>query len=303
MRSFWMLGALVLVGCKTDVGLTESAICDGKKQAEEDTVDAPFDRDGDGFFDRSNPACQANYAVEDLDCNDAEEAVHPGAAEVECNGLDDDCDETTIDSLDEDEDGSLACDDCDDADALRRPENSETTCNGIDDDCDDTTLDDVDADGDNVSVCEDDCDDDEEEAYPGNDEVCEDNIDNDCNGETDEICDPADYTGTYTLDKTISYTCAFGSVKMNFTTFNVTHFDPNITFKPATGAQPPMMSGTVTGSSFLVSKTLSGTCDETYSVLGSFTSDTTFSATFTADYSGSACYDCTSQSWTITGTK
>ena len=37
----------------------------------------PFDRDGDGFFD-------------DVDCDDNNPAVHPGAAEV-CDGVDNDC--------------------------------------------------------------------------------------------------------------------------------------------------------------------------------------------------------------------
>jgi hypothetical protein len=57
------------------------------------------DADGDGFGDPTIPilAClvPAGYVANDLDCNDASGAVHPGATET-CDGFDNDCD-TEID--------------------------------------------------------------------------------------------------------------------------------------------------------------------------------------------------------------
>ncbi len=104
------------------------------------------DKDGDGFG-------------RDVDCDDHDSAVFPGADEY-CNGVDDDCDgvvdEDGLDGAtwyaDADGDGYggaryaiVACefpsgyqpfsDDCDDGDALVNPAATER-CNGVDDDCD-----------------------------------------------------------------------------------------------------------------------------------------------------------------------
>jgi MYXO-CTERM domain-containing protein len=56
-----------------------------------------YDGDGDGYGKPETPkiACSlaqagAGYVANNTDCNDANAAVHPGAAEV-CNGVDDDC--------------------------------------------------------------------------------------------------------------------------------------------------------------------------------------------------------------------
>ncbi len=130
-----------------------------------DTSPPAVDEDGDG------------YSVEDGDCDDLDEAVHPDAEES-CNGLDDDCDG----SIDEDaadaawwyadsdgdgygdpDQGVQACEapegfvdnggDCDDTDAFIHPDSSEV-CNGLDDDCDDEVDEEIgelwylDADGD-----------------------------------------------------------------------------------------------------------------------------------------------------------
>jgi len=107
------------------------------------------DADGDGYTD-------------DVDCDDGDAEVHPGADE-RCNGVDDDCDgfvdaddPSLVDGdtfwLDTDGDGFgdpdtalIACElpsgavtddrDCDDSDAAVNPDAVEL-CNGIDDDCD-----------------------------------------------------------------------------------------------------------------------------------------------------------------------
>jgi MYXO-CTERM domain-containing protein len=85
----------------------------------------PVDRDGDGH------AC-------DVDCDDANDAVYPGADDP-CDDVDDDCDPATSPLEDADGDGSLACDDCDDADSAVHPDATERCGNGVDDDCDGAT--------------------------------------------------------------------------------------------------------------------------------------------------------------------
>ncbi len=110
--------------------------------------DRPPDADGDGF-------------EEDVDCDDQDGTVHPGADET-CNGQDDDCDgrvdeEDAVDAAtwfpDADGDGFgveagavVACDgpaghvvqtgDCDDADERVNPDADEVCGDAVDNDCD-----------------------------------------------------------------------------------------------------------------------------------------------------------------------
>ncbi|MDI7269391.1 MAG: MopE-related protein, partial [Myxococcota bacterium] len=54
------------------------------------------------------------------DCDDEVGAISPSEVEAQCNGIDDDCDESTPDDEDADGDGSGVCDgDCDDSDPAR----------------------------------------------------------------------------------------------------------------------------------------------------------------------------------------
>jgi len=125
------------------------------------------DADGDGFGDPSTlvKACEAPAGHVDraYDCDDADPAVNPEAAEV-CNDLDDDCDGLSDEDdpdldpsditwfTDGDGDGygdpdteQLSCeqppdtvgasDDCDDAEPAVNPGATEA-CNEVDDDCD-----------------------------------------------------------------------------------------------------------------------------------------------------------------------
>ena len=85
------------------------------------------DGDGDGY-----EGCAG-------DCDDAEAAVYPGAAEG-CDGVDSDCDGVvSADETDDDFDGYAECaGDCDDTNALASPAITEQ-CDGHDNDCDGTT--------------------------------------------------------------------------------------------------------------------------------------------------------------------
>ncbi|MCP4808452.1 MAG: hypothetical protein GY913_05915 [Proteobacteria bacterium] len=176
-----MLLLVLSLACRSKDFDADSGIVAGDSD-----VDPVVDMDGDG-----SPA--------EEDCDDANNTVYPH------NGLDDDCDPTTLDD-DLDEDGFGEADDCDDAAAEVNPDAVES-CNGVDDDCngqvDDAVGDlwfaDVDEDGfgdpatetqscDGVSgtVADDtDCDDTDETVFPGANEVCNE-ADDDCGGVVDE---------------------------------------------------------------------------------------------------------------------
>ena len=127
-----------------------------------------IDEDGDGF--------EAS-----VDCDDTNENVNPDADEIPYNGIDDDCDETTLDD-DLDQDGFVLADDCDDMNAMINPDVEEIVYNGIDDDCDEATLDDdLDQDG---FVLADDCDDMNAEINPDVEEIVYNGIDDDCDEAT-----------------------------------------------------------------------------------------------------------------------
>ena len=80
------------------------------------------DEDGDGYGSI-------------FDCDDTDAAINPGVEEIVYDGIDNDCDESTLDD-DLDEDGFSIIDDCDDTNAMINPDAEEIPENGIDEDCD-----------------------------------------------------------------------------------------------------------------------------------------------------------------------
>ena len=304
MRNVVWLTVIVLGGCGSEFSATEQPICDGKKQKGEEVTDDVFDVDGDGYVDGTNPACQEHYDPEDLDCDDFDELRNPGELEVQCDGIDNDCDDATLDGDDDDNDGWTFCDDCNDADATISPSAVEVLCNGVDDDCDPKTVDARDVDGDSSSSC-DDCDDTDSSVFPGNIEDCEDDIDNDCDGIVNEEC-ASDYSDTWSTDSYVTYSCAYGNVNIGFNQILIQDNDPVITLTSVgTGSQPGSMSGYfTTGLEWSANRIITGTCTETYTIEGEFLDENTFTATFTAQFSGGAmCLDCSNRSWTIEGTR
>ncbi|MBN2801173.1 MAG: putative metal-binding motif-containing protein, partial [Deltaproteobacteria bacterium] len=188
--------------------------CDGS--IDEDATDAltwHLDADGDGYGSASvtTTSCSQpdGYVDDATDCDDGDEAFHPGATEDDCSDpADYNCDGSSG-YADADGDGVPACEDCDDSDAAVSPLRAET-CDGIDDDCDGEVdeagavgeaLWHADDDGDGFGdplettlACEApegwladgrDCNDSSDQAHPGGVEVC-DGLDNDCDGSEDD---------------------------------------------------------------------------------------------------------------------
>lgn len=142
----------------------------GNGQATFGCLSSGIDEDGDGF-------------TSDIDCDDTNADINPDAAEIYYNGIDDDCNDETVDD-DQDGDGFVLADDCDDTNDQINPDQVEINFNGIDDDCDPSTLDN-DLDGDGFGLDED-CDESNPDINPGATEIPGNGIDENCDG-LDEI--------------------------------------------------------------------------------------------------------------------
>lgn len=166
-------------------------LCDDLDNDCDETVDEDVkgdfyrDLDGDGFGDSSDVAqrCEAGdgYADNDLDCDDTDPAVRPGAAEL-CDGFDNNC----VDGVDEGFPSVLFADL--DGDGYGDPESP------VEDYCDA---------GDAVADATD-CDDTDSTVNPGAVEVCtgvgEEPVDEDCSGVVDDVDDVEERTAYLDAD-------------------------------------------------------------------------------------------------------
>lgn len=105
-----------------------------------------LDADNDGYGDASNSiqACSPpmGYVSNDQDCNDSNDQINPGVTETTCDGIDNDCNASTEDAPDNDNDGySICAGDCDDGNDQINPGMAEYGCDGIDNDCNPSTTD------------------------------------------------------------------------------------------------------------------------------------------------------------------
>jgi MYXO-CTERM domain-containing protein len=159
----------------------------------EKVLSGDYDDDGDCYCETapcsgsSDPACLYPLGG---DCDDNQPLVSPGLTEVQCDGLDNDCDSGVVDNPDTDGDGFGVCDgDCDDTDSSLSPGEPEVPCDGIDNDCDGATPDDdgtcscvggVDTDGDGVVDICDNC--------PSDSNTSQDDLDADGAGDACDNC-------------------------------------------------------------------------------------------------------------------
>ena len=221
----WVLDATDCDDSRPDIHPAATEVCNGLDDDCDtlvDDADASLDptsastwytdADGDPYGDDTTAqlACDAPAGTVAVagDCDDADAAYNPGAAEADCaDPADYNCDGSTG-YADADSDGWAACEECDDTSAAVFPGATEV-CNGADDDCD-GTVDEADAtdastwyaDGDSdgygdaastTVACDapagyladaTDCDDTDAAVNPAQVEVCN-GIDDDCDGSVD----------------------------------------------------------------------------------------------------------------------
>ena len=182
--------------------------CDGKDALCSDPPAEGVDKDGDGFYTKSNALSGIP-----VDCNDNDPSIYPGAKEICGNGIDDNCDGKIDEGCAvDDPDDPLAIDndgdnysenegDCNDNDPSIHPGAYDKCGDGIDQDCDGKDLscseppaDGEDNDGDGFYIDTNDfgtpidCNDNDPLINPGAKEICGNGKDDNCDGRIDEGC-------------------------------------------------------------------------------------------------------------------
>ena len=119
------------------------------------------------------------YKRQDVDCDDNNPEINPGAVEIIDNDIDENCD-GIIEITDIDNDGFGIAEDCDDLNAAINPGATEIPDNAIDENCD-GVLGITDEDEDGFGINED-CDDTNPNVFPGAEDLPDNGIDEDCDG-------------------------------------------------------------------------------------------------------------------------
>ncbi len=114
-------------------------------------------------------------------------------------------------------------------------------------------------------------------------------------------CEP---NGVYSPAPAISYSCATGAVDLDVTEFRFSIGGSSITAR-STQPEAPLL-GTVTScpsGSFDNTATFPGACDVIYNLQGQFAGDDSWDGVFSVEFTGSTCFDCVNQQWTVAGTR
>lgn len=115
--------------------------------------------------------------------------------------------------------------------------------------------------------------------------------------------EPGVPSGAYSISPPPTKDCAFGLVSFRLSTLVFSASGSALT---VSGAPCVMTSTSASGGTFTVDCMLPGSCDETYSLTGTFTGPDTWTGTFAADFTphgAGACFDCSDQSWTVAGAR
>lgn len=156
------------------------------------------------------------------------------------------------------------------------------------------------------------------QTLPQGSEICANGLDETCNGVADEGCPdagmPCNPNGLFTIDggTRLTYSCCdFGIgplVDIDINQFSIQSSGTQVVPSPTQpgNTMTPMAAITCPTPGFIARRTIAGTCTETYSLTGTWTSNNTFQGTYTAVFTGSDCTGslcagdpCANQSWTF----